>query len=336
MENASRALEIAAGVLVAMMIVAIGTYLFQNIRRMEMVRDDAVAMENQAEFNQTWLAYNKNLMYGTDVLSCLNKAQNNNQRYVYNNYYGTDGSNISAGIRAEYFVDVTVTLKSTLKENIIAYYRDSAGVSRKIVGINWSGNNTIGGATYTAAQLKTNYSKKIFKRSGTESEDYYFKLPTVYYYYFKNGKLYQQQRSYADAMWSTNMSNWELWRFLQNADSLNTKFTADREYHLLHVEDVVAASDEVRSHYTTSTSDQDNSAELSALLSTVNLMEGVIINKNPVNSGDMSQWYSAIWKTAAYDFKTRKFKCTEMHYNEVTGYIDRISFVELADSDLYN
>jgi hypothetical protein len=58
-------------------------------------------------------------------------------------------------------------------------------------------------------------------------------------------------------------------------------------------------------------------------------MESTIENSPAPSSYDSSDWYSATWKTAAYDFKTRKFKCTEVHYNEDTGYIDRISFVEI-------
>ena len=120
MENTSYALYIAAGTLIAIVIISIVLVRWRSISRIEKTKDEVTAIENKADFNAEYEAYNKRLMYGTDVLSCLNKAQNNNQKYVYNNYYGTGTQNFGAPDREEYFIDVEVTINSPLYDNIKA------------------------------------------------------------------------------------------------------------------------------------------------------------------------------------------------------------------------
>ena len=167
MENTSYALYMVAGFLIAVMILSLVLFRWRQIGTVEKTKDDADVIKNKTEFNAEYEAFNRTLMYGTDVLSCLNKAQNNNQKYVYNNYYGTDTATIGSSDRAEHFIDVEVTIKSTLCDNVKAYYRDSKGKNQRIIGL------TDG----------TNYKDKVFSNSGIHFDD-----PTIYYYYFNNMK----------------------------------------------------------------------------------------------------------------------------------------------------
>ena len=91
MENASYALKIAAATLIAVLVIALVVFVFQRLSTYQQSEEDAVSRENKSQFNTTFEVYDKSLMYGTDVLSCLNQAESNNQRYVYNIYY-SDGS----------------------------------------------------------------------------------------------------------------------------------------------------------------------------------------------------------------------------------------------------
>lgn len=46
-------------------------------------------------------------------------------------------------------------------------------------------------------------------------------------------------------------------------------------------------------------------------------------------TGHDNKWSSAEWRTALYDLKTRKFKCTKMDYSLITGRINSICFEEI-------
>lgn len=80
MENASKALIIAGGVLLAMMILALLLYVASSVTDMAEAQDRKVLTEQIEEFNKSYLAYNKKRMYGTDVITVVNKAIDHNKR----------------------------------------------------------------------------------------------------------------------------------------------------------------------------------------------------------------------------------------------------------------
>lgn len=75
--------------------------------------------------------------------------------------------------------------------------------------------------------------------------------------------------------------------------------------------------------------DRKESAMLSALISTVSLKSQKVENHERPSAYDGTDWSYCEWTTSASDFKTRKFKCTGSEYDEVTGYITKLSFAEL-------
>lgn len=81
MENAVKALEIAAGVLIGVLLMALIVYFFKSIGEWPQQEDDTASVEQVAKFNLEYEVYNKKGMYGVDVISCLNKAIDNNDKY---------------------------------------------------------------------------------------------------------------------------------------------------------------------------------------------------------------------------------------------------------------
>lgn len=310
MENSSYALHIAVGVMIAIIILSIAIYRWREIGRMESSKDEAQNIKNSAEFNAEYEAYDKSLMYGTDVLSCLNKAQNNNQKYVYNNYYGTELATIGKDDREEFFMDVVVKINSPLHDEIKAYYRDSQGKYQRVIGLL---------ATDTVSS--NNYNYKVFANITTDNQNHFDPLP-VDYYYFKQGKVYREYKNYTDIMWPRNTDQKTLFEILVNDGGIiETNIDDGQEYHLLETLDGAT-------HTTSTTQEKYASAYLSALISSTNLKTQRIVNSEQPSIFTNRDWWYCDWTTAASDFKKRKFKCTEVHYNETNGYIDRISFEE--------
>ena len=124
MENASKALEIAAGVLLGVLIMSLIAYFFTSISTWPEQEDNEKELEQTAKFNLEYEVYDKKGMYGADVISCLTKAINNNEKY----YEG--GSFLSGQKYGEkYWVNVYVKLNSCLKEEIYVYHYTKSGLA---------------------------------------------------------------------------------------------------------------------------------------------------------------------------------------------------------------
>ena len=81
MENATQALLIAAGILFGILTISVFVYMFNNvseIRQAQYTREEEARL---AEWNAEWEAYNKQLLYGAEVLTVMNKAEQNNDKY---------------------------------------------------------------------------------------------------------------------------------------------------------------------------------------------------------------------------------------------------------------
>lgn len=81
MENASKALLMAGGVLIAVLTIALVVTVFSSSSEFYKTQDDVKAVEQITAFNQEYESYNKKLLRGTDVISVCNKAISNNKKY---------------------------------------------------------------------------------------------------------------------------------------------------------------------------------------------------------------------------------------------------------------
>lgn len=117
MENAAKALEIAAGVLLGVLLLSLIAYFFSIIGEWPQAEEDNITAEQLAKFNLEYEVYEKNAMYGVDVISCLNKARSNNEKYV-------EGGGFLSGTAygKNYEVDVCISINSKLEELIEVYY----------------------------------------------------------------------------------------------------------------------------------------------------------------------------------------------------------------------
>ena len=82
MENASKALIIAGGILLALMTLTLLVYGLTTTTRISEANDEAKKLEEIENFNSEYLAYNRRVMYGIDLINVINKAINNNAKII--------------------------------------------------------------------------------------------------------------------------------------------------------------------------------------------------------------------------------------------------------------
>lgn len=87
MENASKALLIAGGILIALIIITMALLVFNKISSIKQEQAERTETEQLAAFNAEFEAYDKKVMYGTDVITLINKADENNKKYSGNEEY---------------------------------------------------------------------------------------------------------------------------------------------------------------------------------------------------------------------------------------------------------
>lgn len=81
MDNAAQALLIAGGILLGILTITLLVYMFSNISKIGNAQDLKDETERLATWNNEWEAYNKKLLYGTEVLTVINKAEQSNMEY---------------------------------------------------------------------------------------------------------------------------------------------------------------------------------------------------------------------------------------------------------------
>lgn len=87
MENATQALLIVGGILLAILTLTLLVYMFNNLATMENAQAEKKEAERLSEWNAGWEAYNKKVLYGAEVLTVINKAEQNNKEYDYSENY---------------------------------------------------------------------------------------------------------------------------------------------------------------------------------------------------------------------------------------------------------
>ena len=77
MENASKALIIAGGILLAIITLSVLVYSYNHITIYQDEKEKNELQEQITKYNAEYEGYNKKVMYGADVISVLNKAISN-------------------------------------------------------------------------------------------------------------------------------------------------------------------------------------------------------------------------------------------------------------------
>lgn len=144
MENAAKALTIAGGVLIAIIVIATLWYSFQQWGILPQAKADNEKISQEVEFNKEFESYNKQNLYGTDVITVLNKAMASNEKY-----------GITYDPSDPYFIDVQFILESDVTGYTKTYERTKDNpYPPEPIPVYDSKPTLIGGFTYALSDIK--------------------------------------------------------------------------------------------------------------------------------------------------------------------------------------
>ena len=290
MENASKALEMAAGVLLGVLLLSMVAYFFTSISSWPEQQDNEKNSEQTAQFNLEFEVYDKKGMYGADVISCLTKAENNNKKY----YEG--GSFLSGQKYGEtYWINVYVNLKSDLMEELIVYHMQSGADSIYKQVLQYGDECK----EYTLGEIGFKFETTD---DGTEPYTYFTKDTELESRTEKisatnppPGRDASDFINISDTLITDNGNTYNAWLYKKTGSTVNT----------------------------------EDETPLQILLDTCSSNIKQIVTNKEDNKESLEAWSSAEWRTALYDFKMRKFRCDNIKYSEVTGRVNEIYFSEI-------
>ena len=86
MENASKALIMAGGVLISLMVIGLLVLFYNNLSGMQKIKTDSETEQQATEFNKQYDVYARDV-YGSEILSIANKIADYNKREADNKGY---------------------------------------------------------------------------------------------------------------------------------------------------------------------------------------------------------------------------------------------------------
>ena len=81
MENASKFIQIAGGILLALIVITLIVIGYRNITDMQRANEKSTIEYQLGEFNKKFESYNKSVVRGYEMISLTNMALDNNERY---------------------------------------------------------------------------------------------------------------------------------------------------------------------------------------------------------------------------------------------------------------
>lgn len=118
MENATKALTMAASILMALVIIGSILLVFNNLSKYQNLNDKLTKDAQVIEFNNRFETYNRTDVRGSDILSLINKVLDYNERQ---SFVGTEGSDV--GYQP---IKLTIDLgknKTNIEVNSLSYER---------------------------------------------------------------------------------------------------------------------------------------------------------------------------------------------------------------------
>ena len=207
MDNASKALYMAGSLLIALLVISLLVYAFSNIGGLQDEVDTIESEEEITAFNTEYEAFNKKIMYGVDVISCINKVINHDEKYV-------NGKRSNPKYGTEALINVIVNLSdNNLHEITEVYHFDENGRERKYYGKDTeetmplgnnallSGNEFAVGGLYDLVS-KSNEIEYVIEntdeKTKTDVEGWSYKKVTTYLADFKKRKFYCESMKYSE------------------------------------------------------------------------------------------------------------------------------------------
>ena len=108
--NMTQALKLAGGILIALVLISGLTIMFGKLSPSQNTLEDIKAFEQTLKFNKEFEVYDKDIMYGVDVISAINKAASYNKAYIDEYGYTED-------LKDNYLVDIEIVSNVTLQQN---------------------------------------------------------------------------------------------------------------------------------------------------------------------------------------------------------------------------
>ena len=154
MENASKALIMAGGILISLMIIAIVIVFYGNIRELQEINKKSDLSQSVAEFNKYYNAYDKTKLYGSELLSLVNKVDEYNKTEADKDGYkalhmeikinkAIGVGNTSDSITVGNYTEQTLRAKFQKIESVVeGYSKDKTFSGKKVNIASISGLNT--------------------------------------------------------------------------------------------------------------------------------------------------------------------------------------------------
>lgn len=119
MENASKALLMTGSILIGVILLSLAVYVYNIMGETKKMETSTFTEEQLVKYNQEFLSYDKSRMYGTDVITVLNKAIDNNKRYA------EDDESMFIDISFELIDDVSAVTTKYTWDKINKRYKSS-------------------------------------------------------------------------------------------------------------------------------------------------------------------------------------------------------------------
>ena len=166
MENATKALLIAGGVLLGILILGVLIYMATTLSSLSKAKEKEKEIEQIAEFNKVYESYDKKKLRGTEVVSIINRAIDNNTKYEGN-----------SDRQIKVYVTVGTGRNVDASNQIITGDNLTSGTTYEFTGIEQRDDGSNDGTTYNSilSDTTTNGPKHSFMYSR------YFKCTKITY-----------------------------------------------------------------------------------------------------------------------------------------------------------
>lgn len=120
MENATKALEMASGVLIALLIIGLCSYMYNNLSEEKNIEEKELTAEQAANFNESYEVFNKAGLQGSEILSLANKIIDYNKKEADKKGYNQITLNVilnnSSTLNSQYFAPGTYSAQRITTE----------------------------------------------------------------------------------------------------------------------------------------------------------------------------------------------------------------------------
>ena len=164
MENASKALLMAGGILISIVVIGLFAYMFTYISSSYESREVVKKTEEIVTFNKKFESYNKKLLRGTDVISLMNRVISNNEKYEGIEEYQITIAFILEDDLAAYKWVNKVVANGTVEKVAVADPANSLkkGIEYKVNKKTSNGYKILYDKTLTTTETFNDFKRRIF------------------------------------------------------------------------------------------------------------------------------------------------------------------------------